>query len=341
FLAALASPAELEPLWKPFPGQRDVGGCDQDLQNLKDSYSQAIDLCNAALAALDNIQEPKPEDAIEGQKWDRQARLAKAMWNLETDPTTENYRSVTRLVSKPVEDLKDTDTKRVYCTPKFITFVDKGQKTPWGITISVCADDWTTGFPYGAFAFKDFERWPTGEFRRGSESDSKDPEEHLCSADDALEIGAFAIPRADMIVFCEAELVNAQALLGQNQQAANARIKAGDALPDAMSTTWLHELIHIWTVSPPVPDQRVARQDETGAIIRNFKDSAYGFDECANLAKLVPDDAKENAENYALFATVRSGSKGAGELEADSDCKAVWLDGWDWATAAQPGKAVA
>ena len=88
FLAALASPAELEPLWKPFPGQRDVGGCDQNLQNLKDSYSQAIDLCNAALAALDNIQEPKPEDAMEGQKWDRQARLAKAMWNLETDPTT-------------------------------------------------------------------------------------------------------------------------------------------------------------------------------------------------------------------------------------------------------------
>ncbi len=88
FLAVLAAPVELEPVWKPFPGQRDVGGCDQDLQNLEDSYSQAIDLCNAALAALGNIQEPKPEDAIEGQKWDRQARLAKAMWNLETDPTT-------------------------------------------------------------------------------------------------------------------------------------------------------------------------------------------------------------------------------------------------------------
>ena len=54
-----------------------------------------------------------------------------------------------------------------------------------------------------------------------------------------------------MIVFCEAELVNRPALLGQSQQAANARIHAGDVLPDAMSTTWLHELIHIWTVSPP------------------------------------------------------------------------------------------
>ena len=54
----------------------------------------------------------------------------------------------------------------------------------------------------------------------------------------------------------------------------------------------------------------------------------------------MPDDAKENAENYALFATVRSGSKGPDKLLADSDCKAVWLDGWDWATAAQPGKAV-
>ncbi len=166
--------------------------------------------------------------------------------------------------------MKDTDTKRVYCTPKFITFVDKGKKTPWGITISgkrhydngphkLCglldyADDWTTGFPYGAFAYKDFGRWPTGEFRRTSESDSKDPEENLCSADDALEIGAFAVSRADMLVFCEFELINRPALLGHDSQAANARITAGDALPDAMSTTWLHELIHIWTVSQPGKD---------------------------------------------------------------------------------------
>lgn len=166
--------------------------------------------------------------------------------------------------------MKDTDTKRVYCTPRFLTFVDKGQETPWGITISgkrhydhhpheLCglldyADEWTTGFPYGAFAFEDFGRWPTGEFRRRSESDSKDPEEYLCSADDALEVGAFAIPGSDMLVFCENELINEPALLGQDSQAANARITAGDALPHAMSTTWLHELIHIWTMSPPGKD---------------------------------------------------------------------------------------
>lgn len=90
-----------------------------------------------------------------------------------------------------------------------------------------------------------------------------------------------------------------------------------------------------------VPDQRIARQDESGATVRNFVDGAYGFDECANLAKLVPDDAKENAENYALFAAVRNGFNEKGSSHADSNCKAVWLDGWDWATTDQPGKAVA
>lgn len=85
--AADDSRAELEPLWKPYPGPRDLGGCDEDLQNLKDSYSQAIEICKAAIAALNHIQDPKPEDLKEGQEWDRQARMAKAMFNLDTDPT--------------------------------------------------------------------------------------------------------------------------------------------------------------------------------------------------------------------------------------------------------------
>lgn len=79
--------AELEPLFTPFPGPRDEGGCDDDLQNLKDSYSQAIVLAEAAIAALRNINEPKPADLKEGQEWDRQARLAKAMFSIDTDPT--------------------------------------------------------------------------------------------------------------------------------------------------------------------------------------------------------------------------------------------------------------
>ena len=88
YAAAENPPAELEPLWKPFPGQRDEGGCDQDLQDLKDSYSQAIVLSKAAIAGLSNIEGPKPEDPKEGQEWDRQARIAKAMFNLETDPAS-------------------------------------------------------------------------------------------------------------------------------------------------------------------------------------------------------------------------------------------------------------
>lgn len=161
-LIALASPAILETSWKPFPGAIDVGGCDQDIQNLRDSYSQAIELCQAAIAALGNIEEPKPEDPAEGQEWDRQARLAKAIFNIDANPAAPitdramrsrlgtilseytgearreedaekmigHYKRIIRQASTP------SATKRIYCTPRFMVYVPKGYKTPWGGPIS-------------------------------------------------------------------------------------------------------------------------------------------------------------------------------------------------------------
>ncbi|KAL8995832.1 MAG: hypothetical protein Q9169_004522 [Polycauliona sp. 2 TL-2023] len=251
--------------WNPygnrFLDQEIWGGCDRDLQNPKDAYSQAIELCERAIAAIGNIEGPKPEDAKEGQEWDRQARLAKALWNLDPDPATgmpsrsmrprisrilKVYKSVIRLAfqTNPIDD----DTKR---------------------------------------------------------SEPKDPEEALCMTADKNPVQAFTIVEADMIVFCENEL-DQPARLGQDVQEGNSKVKAGDALPDVMSSTWLHEMIHAWTKGPrEVPDQPLARRNQaTGVIERNFKDKTYGFNECANLAKLVLDDAPENADNYATFATV-------------------------------------
>ena len=87
-IACTATDAQLEPLWTPFPGERDVGGCDQDLQNPKDSYSQAIAMAYSAIDALGNIEKKKPQDPLEGQEWDRQARMAKAMFDIDTDPAS-------------------------------------------------------------------------------------------------------------------------------------------------------------------------------------------------------------------------------------------------------------
>ena len=56
--------------------------------------------------------------------------------------------------------------------------------------------------------------------------------------------------------------------------------------------------------SPMMPDQPVVRQDGAGVITRDESKLAYEFDECANLARLVPNDAINNADNYQIFATV-------------------------------------
>ena len=70
---------------EPFHGNRDLGGCSQNLQKLKEFYSQVIELSKAAIVALHNLKNQKPDDSTKAQEWDRQARMAKAMFGLDAD----------------------------------------------------------------------------------------------------------------------------------------------------------------------------------------------------------------------------------------------------------------
>ncbi len=150
-----------------------------------------------------------------------------------------------------------------------------------------------------------------------------DPEINLCETPEGRAALAMAYSLVDLIVFCESGLEK-MTTFGKDAQDANAKIKEGDPLQStsAMSAIWMHELVHIWSdpLGEPwlhysiglvsvidddlVPDQPLARQDDKGVITRVEGVNTYGFNECANLAKLVPDDAIDNADNYQLFATV-------------------------------------
>ncbi|KAL8768307.1 MAG: hypothetical protein Q9209_005446 [Squamulea sp. 1 TL-2023] len=299
--------AELEPLWKPFPGQRDNGGCDADLQNLRDSYSQAISICKAAVAALKNLAEPKSDDPKEGQEWDRQARMAKAMFGIDTDPASgipdkrmsrrqEIYNSILRLADS--RSPPDQYTKRVYCTPRFMSYVRNGEKTPWGEAIG-------GSYPNGAFVWKQWGGWSASVYRIENANEDKDPETNLCAQGEGSVMLARTFPYIGMVVWCDDGL-DGSPTFGKDAQEANSKIKDGDKTPLTMSSTWMHELIHVWSPEK-VPDQPVARQDDQGQITRIEGVKSYDFAECANLARLVPDDAINNADNYQVFATV-SGS---------------------------------
>ncbi|KAL9035063.1 MAG: hypothetical protein Q9180_005058 [Flavoplaca navasiana] len=213
--------------------------------------------CQAAIAARGNIEEPKPEDPAEGQEWDRQARLVKAIFNIDANPAA------------PITD-------------------------------RTMRNRFEASFPQGAFVWKKFDRWETGELAIPEPVEDPDPEEYLCTPD-GQAVSAFVHRFAEMVVWCETGLRRTP-LLGNDVSDANTRVTAGDGLPYAMSTTWMHELMHVWPENPYVDDLPRARQDTSGIVTRT-KENTYGFEECANLAKLVPDDAMKNADNYQIFAT--------------------------------------
>ncbi|KAL8920395.1 MAG: hypothetical protein Q9208_006276 [Pyrenodesmia sp. 3 TL-2023] len=236
--------AELEPLWKPFPGPRDEGGCDDDLQNLKDSYTQAIVLAQAAVVAIRNIDEPKPADPKEGQEWERQMKKRQG--------------------------------------------------------------DVLSAFPNGAFIWKGFDRWETSDYYIGPDEDT-DPETNMCYFSNGVQVAAVTLTGQDMLTWCEGTLDGLSPTLEKDAPDANSKIKEGDSMPETMSTVWMHELFHVWA-DDSVRDEPVARQDDRGTVTRADDNGgysfAYRFEECANLARLVPDDAKENVDNYQVFATV-------------------------------------
>ena len=84
----------LQPLFKVSAGIRDVGGCDQDLPRLQESYREAIDMAKGAIAALSQLRTARPHkdkdptslsqtDMREAIDFMRIARLAYAMFKIE------------------------------------------------------------------------------------------------------------------------------------------------------------------------------------------------------------------------------------------------------------------
>lgn len=90
--------ADLEPLWAVGRGGREVGGCDNDLDNLKQGYTEAITLAEDAINALKYIQKPSQYHDVdelslddyqpEIDRWARRARLAKTMFGINARPET-------------------------------------------------------------------------------------------------------------------------------------------------------------------------------------------------------------------------------------------------------------
>lgn len=47
---------------------------------------------------------------------------------------TENFKDVNRFADD--RSPPEAATKRIYCTPRFMVFVENGKTTPWGISLS-------------------------------------------------------------------------------------------------------------------------------------------------------------------------------------------------------------
>jgi hypothetical protein len=80
-----------------FPGARDVGGCDADKDKLQNRYKEAYLLIDNALKSLDGLSKQRPHfdadalslsdsDKKDVREWDRQARLLKALFAMDTTP---------------------------------------------------------------------------------------------------------------------------------------------------------------------------------------------------------------------------------------------------------------
>lgn len=89
-------PAQLQPLWVPQKGARSVGGCDDDLDNMKKSYTESIEFAKGAILALQTLQQPLDPTTIDEAaflKWDRRARLAKAFFQIDAEPDEGNQKA--------------------------------------------------------------------------------------------------------------------------------------------------------------------------------------------------------------------------------------------------------
>lgn len=88
--------SKLETRFIPFPGKSDVGGCDAHINNLRDSYSEAIELIKKAQDAIRLVIKPRPgyganrlqiSDADQklAKQWVKAGRLLKTLFDVDVD----------------------------------------------------------------------------------------------------------------------------------------------------------------------------------------------------------------------------------------------------------------
>lgn len=96
-LLSSVTATDLKDHFIPFPGDRGKGGCDADTNKLQQGYKEAHQLVDKALISMAKLKKPRPHvnadktklsdsDKKDWDDWDRQARLLKALFAIDTDP---------------------------------------------------------------------------------------------------------------------------------------------------------------------------------------------------------------------------------------------------------------
>ena len=90
--------AAFKPLWNPFPGNRDVGGCDEkDLAKLEPAFQEAMIMADEAVEALEKLKKPMPhhdksqasltpQEVNDQIDWIRLSRLAFYLFKINITP---------------------------------------------------------------------------------------------------------------------------------------------------------------------------------------------------------------------------------------------------------------
>jgi len=98
-LLSSVTATDLKDHFVPFPGGRGKGGCDADTGKLQQGYKEAHQLVDKALESMTKLNKQRPHFKADKTKlsvsdrknwddWDRQARLLKALFAIDTNPET-------------------------------------------------------------------------------------------------------------------------------------------------------------------------------------------------------------------------------------------------------------
>lgn len=98
-LLSSVTATDLKDHFIPFPGDRGKGGCDADTNKLQQGYKEAHQLIDKALESMTKLNKQRPHfkddktklsvsDRKDWDDWDRQARLLKTLFAIDTKPET-------------------------------------------------------------------------------------------------------------------------------------------------------------------------------------------------------------------------------------------------------------